>query len=561
VARKPVVHKSKGSPGRDPNKPATRNKTDPMANSKGFKALVLDSLGEMLFYLDRDLRVRWSSEYAGGLVRSSAKDLVGKFCYDLWCQRPRPCLDCPSLRAMETGQIQQNQISSADGKIWDVHSYPVCDDAGRVIGATEFRQDITERKNAEKALFESEKRYKVIWDNIDDIIYVISSDRKVVSVNPACAKITGWPVEYWIGKDMTPYIHPEDLSKANDQMRRFLQAEKVNPTELHILTRNGEYRTVEFKPAALFKDGDLTQISGIGRDVTERVIAERALRESEEKFRNLTEQSPNMIFITRGGKVVYANRKCEEITEYGRNELYADDFDFLDLIAPEFVDLIIRNYGRHLQGIEVAPCECALITKAGNRVEAIMTTKLISYEGENSTLGIVTDITERKAAEKLLHEKDRELMQKTRSLEEMNTALGVLLEQREKEKVDFKENIFVNLKKLVFPYIEKLESKKLDEESQTYLNIVRSNLKDLMAPIANALTLKYIDFTPTEIQVANLITQEKTSKEIASMLNVSTKAVSFHRANIRKKLGLSNKKANLRTFLQSFPAEDRRRYQ
>jgi DNA-binding CsgD family transcriptional regulator len=93
------------------------------------------------------------------------------------------------------------------------------------------------------------------------------------------------------------------------------------------------------------------------------------------------------------------------------------------------------------------------------------------------------------------------------------------------------------------------------------LKIVRSNLKDLMAPIANTLSLKYIDFTPTEIQVANLVAQGKTSKEIATMLNVSAKAVSFHRANIRKKLGLLNKKTNLKTFLQSFPEKDPPLYQ
>ena len=101
--------------------------------------------------------------------------------------------------------------------------------------------------------------------------------------------------------------------------------------------------------------------------------------------------------------------------------------------------------------------------------------------------------------------------------------------------------------------IEKLENKNLDEASRTYLRIVKSNLKELMAPISDTLSHKYIDFTPSEIQVANLVGQGKSSKEIAQMLNVSTKAVSFHRANIRKKLGLWNKRTNLRTFLQSFP--------
>jgi PAS domain S-box-containing protein len=532
-----------------------------MKNPNDFKSLVLDSLGEMVFYLDRDLRVKWCSEYAGALVGSNGKDLVGKFCYELWCQRPRPCSDCASLKAMETTQNQRGEVLSAEGKVWEVHSYPVCDAAGKVIGATEFRKDITERKNSQKALCESEKRYKVIWENVGDIIYFISADRKLICVNPACEKITGWPVEYLIGKDMTHYIHPDDLPKANERFGRFLKGEEVEPTELHILTKSGEYRTVEFKPAAVIKEDDLIQISGIGRDVTERVIAARALQESEEKFRNLTEQSPNMIFIYRNGKMAYANSKCAEIMGYTKDELYADDFSFLDLVAPEYADLIMKNYKRHLQAIEVGPYEYILMTKAGKSIEVIIATKLINYEGERSILGIVTDISERKAAERLLHEKDQDLKQKTKSLEEMNIALGVLLEQREKEKADFKENLFINLKKLVLPYLEKLENKKLDEEAKTYLKIVRSNLKDLMAPIANTLSLKYIDFTPTEIQVANLVAQGKTSKEIATMLNVSAKAVSFHRANIRKKLGLLNKKTNLKTFLQSFPEKDPPLYQ
>jgi len=524
-------------------------------NSNDFKALVLESLGEMVFCLDRDLKVKWSSEYAAERTSSPGSDLVGRFCYDLWCQKPPPCKGCPSLKAMQTAQIKRSEVS-AEGKIWELHSFPVFGAGRKIIGATEFWTDITERKKSQKALRESEQRLKVIWENIDDIIYFISADRKIVSVNPACEKITGWPVEYWIGRDMTPYIYPEDLPKANLQFRRFLQGEPVEPTELHIRTKSGEYRTIEFKPAAVIESSEIKQISGVGRDVTERVKTERALQESEEKFRNLTEQSPNMIFINRGGKVVYANRKCTEILGYTRDEFYSDDFDYLSLIAPEYTDLIQKNFRKHSRGMEVEPYEYGLVTKAGNRIEAIITTKLITYEGEKSILGIVTDISERKAAERLLHEKDQELTQKSKNLEEMNIALGVLLEQRDKEKLDFKENLFVNLKKLVIPYIEKLENQKPDGQAQTYLKILRSNLKDLMAPIANTLSQKFIDFTPTEIQVANLIVQGKTSKEIAAMLHVSTKAVSFHRANIRKKLGLRNRKTNLKTFLQSFPEKD-----
>jgi DNA-binding CsgD family transcriptional regulator len=75
----------------------------------------------------------------------------------------------------------------------------------------------------------------------------------------------------------------------------------------------------------------------------------------------------------------------------------------------------------------------------------------------------------------------------------------------------------------------------------------------VISPLANTLSSKYFELTPSEIQTADLIKEGKTSKDIASMLNISPKAVSFHRGNLRKKLGLSNKKINLRTYLQSFP--------
>ena len=114
----------------------------------------------------------------------------------------------------------------------------------------------------------------------------------------------------------------------------------------------------------------------------------------------------------------------------------------------------------------------------------------------------------------------------------------------------------INLKKLILPYIEKMEKTKLNEKNATYLGIIKSNLTQMVSPFANRLSSKFFELTPSEIQIADLIKHGKTSKEIASLLNVSPKAISFHRGNIRKKLGLSNKKINLRSYLQSFLSAD-----
>ena len=253
-----------------------------------------------------------------------------------------------------------------------------------------------------------------------------------------------------------------------------------------------------------------------------------------------------MIFINHRGRIVYVNRRCEEVMGYSKDEFYSPDFDFMSLIDPEFKDLIQSNFRKHLDSKEIAPYEYAIISRDGRKIDVIITTKLIIYEGEQSILGIITDITERK-------EKDRKLEQQARNLEEVNTALKVLLEQRENEKTEIKETLLANMKKSVYPYIEKLENIGLDRNTQTIVNIIKSNINDLISPLASNLSSEYFSLTPSEIQIADLIKYGKTSKEIASILNVSPKAVAFHRGNIRKKLGLLNKKINLRSYLQTFP--------
>jgi PAS domain S-box-containing protein len=119
-------------------------------------------------------------------------------------------------------------------------------------------------------------------------------------------------------------------------------------------------------------------------------------------FRTFTEQSPNMIFINKGGRIVYVNKRCVEEMGYSREEFYAPDFDFMALIAPESVDLIRSNFQRHMKGENVEPYEYSLLNKQGEKIEAIITTKLIAYDREKAILGIITDITARKRAEEEL---------------------------------------------------------------------------------------------------------------------------------------------------------------
>jgi DNA-binding CsgD family transcriptional regulator len=166
-------------------------------------------------------------------------------------------------------------------------------------------------------------------------------------------------------------------------------------------------------------------------------------------------------------------------------------------------------------------------------------------------LEIATDITNRKEIEKALLESEKKLKEKALELMESNTALKVLLRQREDDKKEFEENILSNIKHLVFPYIEKLKKKKDGDEGFDYLNILESNLNEIITPFASKMSSSYIGLTPKEIQIANLIKDGKQDKDIMEILNISLDTVKTHRQNIRKKLGIYGKRINLRTFLLS----------
>ncbi len=274
-------------------------------------------------------------------------------------------------------------------------------------------RDITELKKVEETLRKSEEEYSSLFSNmIDGFAYcqmVFDEAGKPVDfvylqVNDAFERMTGLKRDLIIGKkasEVIPGIKDDNPELFEIYGRVALTGQKEKNEHLQKYL-NVWLSVSVYSPAKGY-------FAAILEDITQRKKTQESLKESEEKSRNfaaqaryLAEESPNIIFINKQGRVVYANKKSEEITGYSREEFYSPNFNFLSLCAPEYVEEVKSFYSRHLRGEAVPPYDYVLISKYGKRINVITTTKLIEYGGDAAILGIMTDITERKKAEEEL---------------------------------------------------------------------------------------------------------------------------------------------------------------
>ena len=162
-------------------------------------------------------------------------------------------------------------------------------------------------------------------------------------------------------------------------------------------------------------------------------------------------------------------------------------------------------------------------------------------------MGIISlsrDITDRKRAEE-------ELLSKAKSLEELNTALNVLIDHYKNDQREFEERIMSNIRVSIIPYIEKIKRTRLDIDQSALIEIIERNFRDISSPFLKSISSEYFRFTTKEIEIVSLIKDGKTTKEIAQILYIGKRTVDSYRDNIRGKLRLANKKVNLKTYLLS----------
>lgn len=288
------------------------------------------------------------------------------------------------------------------------------------------------------------------------------------------------------------------------------------------------------------------------------------LQKAEKIYRALFEHAGFSISVRsqRENQKFFIYNKAEyESLGYSRDEIeeLSDDEVVIDSAEErEKNRAIVNRKGSHF-------FETRQRAKNGDIRHRFISSVRLLLNDELYHLNIASDITEMKKVENELKEardelevrvenRTAELKRKTMELKKSNTALKVLLQKRDEAILDIEERLLKNTKQLVSPHIENLKKTTLNDGQIVSLMELELNLEKILSPFLHRLSNQYQNLTPTEIKVAALIREGRTSKELAHILGSSIKTIETHRTRLRKKLGIKNHKVNLQSYLKTYDA-------
>jgi len=306
---------------------AQRRAEAALRESEREKSLVLAAVNELVVYQDIEMRVRWVNRAAGESVGQKPEDLVGRYCYEIWHQRSRPCVDCPVVRSCRDGRPAEGRITSPDGRAWLIHAYPVRDERGVLAGVVEVAQEITEqvrmetelqqhrehleelvkqrteelaatntrlqeelvrRQQATQALRQSEELFRTVIGASKDAIVAADQHGCITIFNPAAEELLGAPAAEMIGQPLDCLIPPEYRAAHRQFVRDYFQSGRPRGAigrtlELPILRQDGSTVPVELSLSA-GRSGERQFVLAVIRDIRARKQADEALRLHREQL-------------------------------------------------------------------------------------------------------------------------------------------------------------------------------------------------------------------------------------------------------------------------------------
>jgi DNA-binding CsgD family transcriptional regulator len=279
------------------------------------------------------------------------------------------------------------------------------------------------------------------------------------------------------------------------------------------------------------------------------------------KFRAFVEQLPGtVIYMTprsKTGSMLYVSPRFQAASDDLPGEYQNAPDTWSAKIHPEDYDRLIADMARCLETGKWSVAAYRKVRKGGCTIWPLNQASPAWNDSDSPPFLVdaSTETTEQEHTTNELHSRENEQMAKSQR-EGLNAALRALLRIREEDREELRANVMSNVKEAVLPFLERLRNCRLDDDQKRLIDILESNLRDVVSPFIRELSSRFLNLTPAEIQVATLVREGKTTKEIAELLHLSENTILSHRYQIRGKLGLNNKRVNLRTYLRNLHREE-----
>ncbi len=403
---------------------------------------------------------------------------------------------------------------------------------GTIVAAIVKAIDITWRKELFEALKTNERHYRELAESIKDPFYAFDKDLRYTYWNKASEKLTGIKTADAIGKSF------------KDIFGDTLEAQRIERIyRAIILTGKPEHFTNQYTLEDKIRYFDIyayptpTGLTVIARDITRQKETEQKLKENDQRYRTVVETlQEGLAIVDRNENIIFTNNYFNKQMGYAPATTVGKNLK--ELVPPEEFPKILQGTARRKKGM---PGQYELKMKCRDGTIKDMLVSISPWPDEKGNyqraVGLVMDITRSKQTEKILAQK--------------NIALKELLEQLSIEKKVIAERTSVNLEKILLPKLRRLKNK-LSPSEQKHLKAIERNIKNITSGFGTRISDKRRHLSPREIEVADLIKEGLKNKAIARELSRSIKTIETIRKSVRKKLKISNKQVNLRTYLKEF---------
>ncbi len=288
------------------------------------KTLILDSLAELVIYLDPQLNILWANKPAANILKLSGPETKKHFCYMHWHESAEPCMQCPVVHALQTNQIHQQEIKSPDGRIWLVKAYPVRDDYNFITGVVEVTLEITEQKKAEERLnLALEVTSDAIWDwnYITGDAYFSPRYYTMLGYDP-----NEFPARFQCWLDL---LHPDDKEESIRKVNEHIEGKRSQfEFEFRMKTKSGDWKWVLARGKVVERDenGKVLRLLGTHVDISERRALENKLIQAQkmDSIGNLAGGVAHDFNNMLGGIMGYASLLLYNITDE-KNRTYVEN--------------------------------------------------------------------------------------------------------------------------------------------------------------------------------------------------------------------------------------------